>query len=158
MSDTQTAYIAVSFPAEVIDAMCDRLAQGETLTAVCRGEGMPAWQTVMDWLEEEASPVAIRIRRARIAGQHAIAERARQTLRGKGPEEGGESTKDIKRDKAIAEFDLKLLARQNPREFGENVQLRHADADGEKLDTSGLVRDVMALVKGGTVDPTDPGA
>ena len=51
-------------------------------------------------------------------------------------------------------YTLLGVARGRLEETGfDNVQLRHADADGEKLDTSGLVRDVMALVKGGTEAP-----
>lgn len=35
--------------------ICRRLAEGETLMAICRGKGMPARRTVYDWLEAHAA-------------------------------------------------------------------------------------------------------
>jgi hypothetical protein len=106
---------------------------------------MPAHETVYVWARENEE-TASRIALARKLGGDAIAQRARLTLRGKGPEAGGESTGDVIRDKAIAEYDLKLLARWFPKEYGENVQLRHADANGQKLDTAPLLAELMTIV------------
>ena len=66
------------------------------------------------------------IARAREEGEQSIAFRARQTARG-----AGDSTGDVQRDKLIIDTDLKLLAKFNPKRWGDKLQ--HADADGEKL-------------------------
>ena len=44
--------------------LCRRLAEGETLLAICREAGMPARRTVHDWLEAEPAFLA-RYRQAR---------------------------------------------------------------------------------------------
>jgi hypothetical protein len=38
--------------AALVAEICDRLATGETLTAICRGSEMPTLQTVYRWLDE----------------------------------------------------------------------------------------------------------
>lgn len=80
-------------------------------------------------------------------GTHAIANRARLTARGYGPTQGGDSTGDVQRDKLICDLDMRLIAKFNPKEFGEAVQMRMADANGEKLDTTPMIRELLALVR-----------
>jgi transposase-like protein len=38
-----------TFTQALADDICQRLGEGETLTAICREEGMPARRTVSDW-------------------------------------------------------------------------------------------------------------
>lgn len=115
---------------ELVETICVRLAEGEPLAIICREEGMPGITTLWRW-EREHEGVSETIARAREAGQEYIAARSRNTARGKGEEMGGDSSGDVQRDKLIIETDLKLLAKWNPRKWGDKVQ--HADADGEKL-------------------------
>ncbi len=119
-----------TYALSVVEDICARLATGEPLAVICRDEGMPGDSTVYDW-EEAHEGVSGLIARAREAGLHAIAWRARRTARGKSQEEGGDSTGDVQRDKLIIETDLKLLAKWGPRLYGDKIL--HADADGEKL-------------------------
>lgn len=39
-----------SFTAEIADAICERLADGESMRSICRDEAMPARSTVDGWL------------------------------------------------------------------------------------------------------------
>lgn len=140
----------------LIDEVCSRLCTGEDLTSICRDAHMPAHETVYVWAREDEG-FAQRIARARKLGGDAIAHRARLTLRGKGPDDGGESTGDIQRDKEIANFDLKLLAKWFPKDYGDSQQLRLADADGKKLDTGPLVAELLGMLGNPsvTVEPGD---
>ena len=121
-----------SYTAEKLQEIGFRMGQGEPLTHICRDDGMPCDDTVRNWMagDEDISRV---IARAREEGEQSIGFRMRQTARGKGSEEGGDSTGDVQRDKLIIETDLKLLAKWNPKKWGDKIQ--HADADGEKLQT-----------------------
>lgn len=110
---------------EVAEAILSRIAEGEPLNWICRDPGMPAPRTVRDWRKNIAGFEDL-YRDARDAGFDAIASRARLTLRGEKGELGGESTGDIARDKAIAEFDLKLLAKWDPRRYGDSLALKHS--------------------------------
>lgn len=47
--------------------ICERLAAGETLNAICRDEGMPTDWTVRSWALDPAHPFSTRYRRARSA-------------------------------------------------------------------------------------------
>lgn len=100
--------------AEVIE----RLSNGEPLAVMCRDAHMPSDDSVREWAKTDDA-LSRAIACAREVGEQVIAWRARQTLRGKGPEDGGESTGDVQRDKAIADFDLKLLAKWNPKAWGD---------------------------------------
>lgn len=58
------------------------------------------------------------IARSRLEGFDAIARRARQTARGR-----GDSTQDVQRDKLIVETDLKLLAKWDPKRYGDRLNV-----------------------------------
>jgi len=107
------------------EEICERLASGETLEDICRDPHMPAARTVGDWRAANP-PFAADIARAREAGFDAIASRARRTMRGFGPEEHGDSTGDVGRDKAITDLDLKLLSKWDARRYGDKQFLEHS--------------------------------
>lgn len=110
---------------EVAEAILSRIAEGEPLNWICRDPGMPKPRTVRDWKKQKPE-FEEAYGDARDAGFDVIAHRARQTIRGKQQAEGGESTGDVVRDKAIAEFDLKLLAKWDPRRYGDRVSMEHS--------------------------------
>lgn len=61
------------FTEAIVDEICERLSNGETLRSICRDEHMPTWRTVYDWCD--ASPeVSARIARAREVGFDSIGE------------------------------------------------------------------------------------
>ena len=64
----------------------------------------------------------------------------------------GHSTGDVQRDKLLIETDFKLLSKFNPKRWGDSTQLRHADADGAKLDTSPLVSELLSLMGNGSAN------
>lgn len=105
----------------VIETVLEGVAKGETLSELCRQQqiGRRTWY---DWMDEDAN-LSARFARARREGFDAIAERAMRTARGKEEADGGESTKDIQRDKLIIETDLKLLAKWDPKRYGEKTLL-----------------------------------
>lgn len=106
----------------------DGLSVGTPLTVICSDHGMPCDDTVRAWAAENEE-LSRAIARAREAGHDTIAHRMRQTARG-----SGDSTGDVQRDKLIIETDLKLLAKWDPKRYGDATMLKHADADGGKLD------------------------
>lgn len=124
-----------------------RLSSGEALAVICRDDHMPTDRAIRDWAESRTD-LSSAIAHAREAGHDAIASKLRLTARGKTPEQGGDSTGDVARDKLIIETDLKLLAKWNPKRYGDNMQVRHADADGEKLDTKPMVNELLGMMAG----------
>jgi hypothetical protein len=106
------------FTPELATEICDRLATGEPLTEICRGDHMPTDRTVRNWMATNTT-FSSDIAHARDVGHDAIAARTRKTARGMGEDDGGDSTGDVQRDKLIIETDLKLLAKWNPRRYGD---------------------------------------
>jgi hypothetical protein len=120
-----------TYTPEVADEIVRRLSNGEPLAIICRGEGMPCDDTVRNWAKTDEQ-LSRAIAHAREVGHDVIAWRARMTLRGFGPEQGGESTGDVQRDKAIADYDLKLLAKWDPKRWGDKTALVGGDpANGD---------------------------
>lgn len=109
------------FSPELLSTICDRLSTGEPLTHVCRDLGV-APRTVRDW-ESRDENVSAAIACAREDGENAMAE---DCLRIADDKAG-----DVQRDKLRVDTRLKLLAKFNPKRWGDKVQ--HADADGDKL-------------------------
>jgi len=50
---------------EIATEICDRVAHGETLTAICRSSHMPPRQTVVDWLIQNRQPFSSMYARAK---------------------------------------------------------------------------------------------
>ncbi len=110
------------------------LSEGKTLREFCRQEGMPSWQSVYAWLDEDKD-FADRIAHARLLGEEAILQ---ECLAIADTPQIGEETKtsddghEVKRGDMLGhrklriETRLKLLAKWNPKKWGEKVGLEHS--------------------------------
>lgn len=105
------------YTSELADMICDNLSKGVPLAVICRNEVMPSRQTVYNWMKVDEE-LSLRIARAREDGEEQIAANLRDIARGK-----GESTSDVQRDKLIIDTDLKLLAKWNPKKYGDRTTL-----------------------------------
>lgn len=114
-----------SFTQAVADEIVERLSKGEPLADICRDDHMPAVRTVSDWKKANEA-FSADFACAREIGWDAIALRARRTIRGYGPDLDGDSTGDVQRDKAIVDTDLKLLAKWDPKRYGDRLDLNHS--------------------------------
>lgn len=113
-----------SYTPEIAQRICDQLAEGIPLAEVCREEGMPNPSTVWRWCQKDES-LSQAIAAAREDGEERITADLRRIARG----DQGHSTGDIQRDKLIIDTDLKLLAKWNPKKYGDKTL--HANPDGE---------------------------
>ena len=116
---------------QLIEQICVRLATGEPLAQICRDEGMPADRTVRLWCQEDTA-IAAAIARAREMGEDALAEQcleiaddARNDWMERQGEDGGEGWRlngdHVQRSKLRIETRLKLLAKWNPKKYGDKV-------------------------------------
>ena len=58
---------------ELAERICERLAAGETLRAICRDDGMPGIQTVLDWKARNAA-FSGQYETARVTGYQLMAD------------------------------------------------------------------------------------
>lgn len=121
-----------------IQAVLEGLSAGTPLKVICRAEGMPSDDTIRDWADNDEE-LARLIARARESGFDQIAldalaiadEIENDTIN----TEHGErpNTEWISRSKLRVETRLKLLAKWDPKRYGDAMLHKHADADGEKI-------------------------
>lgn len=123
--------IHTTFTQEIADEICQRLAEGEPLRQICRDEHMPAWRTVYCW-REQFPEFDTAITRARDIGTDAIAEDTLNLIDTE-PEfaeswsnGGGSKHRDsahVTWLKNRVEQRMKLLAKWNPKRYGDKLEL-----------------------------------
>lgn len=113
---------------QIKDEIVDWIAQGKTLRDFCRQDGMPSFVTVYDWLRDDKA-FDLRFMRARDAGHDVIAEEC-AALADMEPlavfDEAGNKRYDpgsIAWRKMQIETRVKLLAKWNPRKYGDRTVL-----------------------------------
>lgn len=132
--ETKSPGRPTKFSGAVANEICDRIANGEPLAVICRDDHMPAARTVYDWMESKPEFSAA-IARAREAGFDQIAAdcleiaddtgRDTKITRGEGPEREVPDHEWISRSKLRVETRLKLLAKWDPKRYGDRVALDH---------------------------------
>lgn len=151
----------------VTDEILRRLSEGETLNGICRSDDkFPHPSVFRDWCDADES-LAIAYARAREEGFDAIAEEtlsiADATENDTVRTEHGERPNNewISRSKLRVETRLKLLAKWDPKRYGELVKVGNADGTNLKDDLDGVARTTRLAAmfaelekrKGGDVDP-----
>ena len=131
-----TVYFTDERKAEIKSEICERIAGGETLRAICREEGKPSWSIVYRWIEADEE-FASRIAQSRQLGYDAIAEEALEIANTpfegvkyvNGPMGSTETREDaVQHRKLQVETRLKLLAKWAPKKYGERID--HTSSDG----------------------------
>lgn len=123
----------------IIENVLARVGKGEPLAAICRGEGMPCVSSVYDWLNQDEA-MAGRFARAREEGFDALAaeclEIADDPSKDYRTNDRGELLVDsdhIQRSKLRIETRLKLLAKWDPKRYGDKLEVGGAGKDGAIL-------------------------
>ncbi len=101
---------------------------------------MPAWRTVYDWMDVDQA-FATAIARARNIGHDAIAEQTIDLIDAV-PERGRDGKIDpgwVAHQKLRAEHRLKLLAKWNPKRYGDKVTNEHTGANGGAIQVESRV-------------------
>ena len=126
-------------------SICAQISVGTPLQVICRQDGMPAWRTVYDWMASD-DDFAANIARARDLGADAIAEETLAIVDSE-PERGNDGKIDsawVAHQKLRAEHRLKLLAKWNPKKYGDKVSAELTGANGGAITQSIMVSFVSA--------------
>lgn len=133
-----------SYTQEKADSICEQLSEGIPLREICRQESMPAWRTVYDWAEANGE-FGTAIARARTRGFDAIAEdclviaddTSKDTIIVGSDDNAREAanTEWIGRSKLRIETRLKLLAKWDPKRYGEKLDMNHSGSMNVTLDS-----------------------
>lgn len=106
------------FTQALADRICERLAAGETLRAVCRDDGMPTPQTVLRWTGKTTA-FAEQYARARESGYALMADQLTEIADNDG---------DPARDRLRVDTRKWLLSKALPKVYGDKVE--HTGKDG----------------------------
>lgn len=116
-----------SVPQAKVNEILAWIEQGKPLREFCRIEGNPAFRTVYDWLEKD-SDFSARFARARESGEDVIAQECLE-IADDGSNDWMETkfgpqvnSEHIQRSKLRIETRLKLLAKWNPKKYGDKIQ------------------------------------
>jgi len=129
-----------TFSQEIADEIIERLSKGEPLESICRDDHMPTSRTISNW-KKASDAFASDIAHARETGFDQIAadcldiadETSNDTVYG---ESGARAnTEWISRSKLRIETRLKLLAKWDPKRYGEKITQEHTNPDGSGLFT-----------------------
>lgn len=110
---------------ELVAEICARLSTGEPMAVICRDAHMPDRTTVWDWAQASAD-LSQRIARARDDGFDAIAADCLQIADQPNKRitaDGEAHESDPQRDKLRVDTRLKLLAKWDPKRYGERLDV-----------------------------------
>ncbi|MBD3684118.1 hypothetical protein H3005_19885 [Stenotrophomonas sp. Br8] len=125
---------------KLLKEITERLSQGEPLAQICRDEGMPAARTVREWQQNDEQ-VSAAIARAREEGFDSIAaecldiaDDGRNDWMNRAADAGDEQAlqfngEHVQRSKLRVDTRLKLLAKWDPKRYGERLAVDHGVQD-----------------------------
>lgn len=139
-------------PTDKMDEILEWIAHGKPLREYCRIEGNPAFRTVYDWLDKDKE-FAARFAQARDVGADVIAEEALEIIDTFPVEAVSDSGSRLDSAhvawlKNRAEMRLKLLAKWNPKKYGDRTTLA-GDPDNplmEPLDDTQRAAKLQAIL------------
>ena len=133
---------ATVFTQEIFDRICERMAEGESLRAICKTKGFPAKRTVMRWVENDEAlqkqyAKAQMDRIDHYAEQIVdIADECRVGKKVTTKANGDVETVEVDMvERAKVQIDARkwICARMAPKKYGDRVLNEHAGADGGPL-------------------------
>jgi hypothetical protein len=110
----------VEFSQTVFDAICNRMAEGESLRAICKTTGMPNKRTVMRWLEKSEE----------LQTQYSEAQRLRAECYFDEIIDIADSRSDPQKTRVQIDARKWVLARMNPKKYGDKFTQELTGADG----------------------------
>ena len=112
----------------IVNEIINWIAHGNTLRSYCRQKNKPNWRTIYNWLEKDDGDFIARFAHARDMGADAIAEECLEIIDAPPPLCGSEGNTRldpaaVQMQKNRVEARLKLLAKWNPKKYGERVDV-----------------------------------
>lgn len=132
-------------------SICERMIEGDSLRTICRDEKMPSASTVFRWLADDSDAGAAfreQYARAREGQADALFESILEIaddgtndyverLRADGERDVVFDSEHVQRSRLRVDARKWMAGKLSPKKYGDDLRLRHADADGEKLPMDG---------------------
>jgi hypothetical protein len=134
------------FTQDMADKIVERLSKGEPMTSVCRALKTVTPRTVRNWMDADEA-FASAIARARLDGFDAIADQC-LTI-------SDDVSTDVQRDKLRVDTRLKLLAKWDPKRYGDRLDMNLSGSVGNQTDEQLDARIATLTAKLGSVNASD---
>lgn len=127
------------FSQEIADRICERLAAGESLRAICETEGYPAESTVRGWALDNVQGFHAQYTRARELQAHNLAEEIihisntpQVGIKTKTTDDGVETTEADMIEHRRLQVDARkwYLSKVLPKVYGDKLALEHSGSVG----------------------------
>ncbi len=105
---------------QMIEAILDRIANGELGPDICKDEGMPSWATVRRWREEDEEFRAAYARAHEAGVEHDEADAHREAMR------RPEDSVDAQAQRTRLDWLKWRLSKRLPKDFGDRQQVEHS--------------------------------
>ncbi len=138
-----------TYTPEIAALICERLAAGESLRAICRVAGMPPESTVRGWVIDNVQGFGAQYARARDIGLDALAEEALAIadtpVEGVRREESDEGYKEVREDmlghrKLQVDTRKWYLSKLAPKKYGDKTSMELTGANGGPVQISDTER------------------
>jgi hypothetical protein len=136
----------VPYSEAVADVIIDRLREGESLLSICQSDDLPSESAVRQWAADPAHPFAPHYARAREVGYLKMADEVIALSDGL---EAGANRFDpgvVQRHRLMVDSRKWILSKALPKIYGDRIDARLADANGEPLQIQTVVA-VRALIE-----------
>lgn len=138
-----------SYTPEIAAEICERLAAGESLRAICQTEDMPPESTVRGWVVDDVSGFSAQYARARELGYDTLAEQVLEIA--DTPQEGTVVTskewgEEVKTGDMLDARKLRvdarkwLLSKLAPKKYGDKTSMELTGANGGPVQISDAER------------------
>lgn len=131
--------VATVFNQAIFDRICERMAEGESLRAICKTKDYPAKRTVMRWVAKDE----------KLAAQYADAQNLRAEHYFDEIIDIADSKSDPQKTRVQIDARKWVLARMNPKKYGDRFTQELTGEGGGP---------VIHKVEYEIVDPQDPGS
>jgi hypothetical protein len=101
--------VAPIFTKELFDRICERMAEGESLRAICKGKDMPNKRTVLRWIDKDEA----------LAAQYSEAQNMRAEHYFDEIIDIADSKADPQKTRVQIDARKWVLARMNPKKYGD---------------------------------------
>lgn len=139
-----------SYTPEIAREICERLAAGESLRAICRDEHMPSRNTVLAWVEADRESFASRYATARNIGLEVMADSLTEIsddgtndwMQSNDPDNPGYKLngEHVQRSKLRVDTRKWLLSKLVPKRYGDKTSMELTGANGGPVEINDTQR------------------
>lgn len=145
-----------TYTQELADEIIERLANGETLNAICRSKHMPHARSVRRWALDNVEGFAPRYAQAREIGYHYMADEVFDFADRKNNDRGA-----VARDRLRVDTRKWLLAKVLPKMYGDRVihsgdEENPVEINSREPDTRKLAQSIMGVLQSATIEHKNP--